>query len=294
MADARKTVLITGFDPKDLQACAPGGIGNSIAREFHSKGLRVFATSRDASNQLSDLSALGIETLSLDIDSAEDIAAVKKDIELRTNGKLDFLVNNAGRNYTVPALDVNMAEVRKLFETNLFGVMALIQAVSPLLVAAKGTIVQIGSVAAYIPYVFGAVYNASKAALHAYSDTLRLEMAPYGVKVVVVVTGGVQSRIARRERQLPPTSLYLPIDGDYQRRLKHSQEGAMANADYAKSVVSQVLPKAHKKRIWEGNKSWLVWFVHSFYLSSYFDWYMSKEFGLAKLAKLISTNKKKA
>lgn len=44
----------------------------------------------------------------------------------------------------------------------------------------------------------------------------------------------------------------------------------MANADYAKSVVSQVLPKAHKKRIWEGNKSWLVWFVHSFYLSSYF------------------------
>lgn len=73
-----------------------------------------------------------------------------------------------------------MAEVRKLFETNLFGVMALIQAVSPLLVAAKGTIVQIGSVAAYIPYVFGAVYNASKAALHAYSDTLRLEMAPYG------------------------------------------------------------------------------------------------------------------
>ncbi len=108
------------------------------------------------------------------------------------------------------------------------------------------------------------MYNASKAALHAYSNTLRVELAPFGVKVVTVVTGGVQSNIARTERELPEGSLYVPLNEEYQRRQKHSQEGAMSNEAYARSVVSKVLQKSPPKWVWEGNKSWLIWFVDSF------------------------------
>lgn len=141
---AQKSVLITG--------CNPGGIGNSLAREFHSHGLRVFATARQTS-AITDLAELGIETLSLEVTKPDSIAAVKETIASRTGGKLDFLVNNAGRNYTVPALDIDFDEVQSTFEVNVFAVMRMCQALAPLIIEAKGTIVQIGSLAGVMPYV---------------------------------------------------------------------------------------------------------------------------------------------
>ena len=71
-------------------------------------------------------------------------------MEHLTGGKLDFLVNNAGRNYTVPALDVDFDEVRETFEVNLFAVMRICQEFAPLLIRSKGTIVQIGSIAGVV------------------------------------------------------------------------------------------------------------------------------------------------
>lgn len=174
-----------------------------------------------------------------------------------------MLIRDGVADYTVPALDVDFDQVQQTFEVNVFAVMRMCQAFSPLLIQSKGTIVQIGSLAAVIPYVFGSVYNASKAALHAYSNTLRVELAPFGVSVVTIVTGGVQSRIARTERTLPEGSFYEPIREEYDRRQKHSQEGAMKNEEYAKSVAGKVLGSG-RKWIWEGNKSWLVWFLDRF------------------------------
>lgn len=133
-----KSVLITG--------CSPGGIGHALAREFKSKGLRVFATARKAET-IADLSSQGIETLSLDVTNIGNIEALKDEISSRTGGRLDILVNNAGRNYTVPALHVQMDEIRATFETNVFAVMMLCQAFAPLLIESRGTIVQIGSLA---------------------------------------------------------------------------------------------------------------------------------------------------
>nr|POE86937.1 nadph-dependent 1-acyldihydroxyacetone phosphate reductase [Quercus suber] len=249
-----KSVLITG--------CSSGGIGHALAREFHSQGLRVFATARNSSS-ISDLAALGIETLSLEVTSATSITNLAAEIASRTNGALDILVNNAGRNYTVPALEIEPDELRETFETNVFGVMALCRAFAPQLIAARGTIVQIGSVAAIVPYVFGSAYNASKAALHAYSNTLRVELAPFDVRVVTVVTGGVTSNIARTKRALREDSVYLPVETEYERRLTHSQSEGVPNEDYARRVVSQVLG-SRKVELWEGGKSWVVWFVSSF------------------------------
>lgn len=265
VTDNRRSVLITG--------CSPGGIGNSLAREFNRSGLRVLATARDASN-VADLAELGIETLSLVVDDLESVKACFADVETRLGDKgLDYLVNNAGRNYTVPAMEVEISEVRKTFETNLFAVITMCQTFLPLLIKAKGTIVQVGSVAGIIPYVFGSVYNASKAALHSFSDALRVELAPFGVHVTTVVTGGVQSRIARTERTLMPNSMYSPIESEFTRRVTHSQYNAMPHDAYARSVVAQVLygpapwrwlwpwARGRKAWIWEGHRSWLIWFL---------------------------------
>ncbi|KAL3475323.1 hypothetical protein BJX99DRAFT_162254 [Aspergillus californicus] len=290
--DERKSVLITG--------CSPGGIGNALAREFRRCGLRVFATARDAKS-LEDLAALGIEPLSLTVDDEGSIQLCFAELERRLGDRgLDYLVNNAGRNYTVPALEVDLAEVRATFETNFISVVYICKTFVPLLIKAKGTIVQIGSVAGIIPYVFGSIYNASKAALHSFSDTLRVELEPFGVNVTTVVTGGVKSRIARTHRALTPSSLYTPIEDQYTRRMTHSQDGAMPHTAYAKSVVAQVLygpapwrwiwpwAQGRKSWIWEGNKSWLIWFLMGGWAwTGLAHRVMTMMFGLNKLKKVL-------
>ena len=186
-------------------------------------------------------------------------------------------------NSQVPALDVDIDEIRETFETNLFAVMRMCQAFAPLLIEAKGTIVQIGSLAGVMPYAFGSVYNASKAALHSYSDTLRLELAPFDVKVVTIVTGGVQSNIARTHRSLPEGSRYAVLAKEYEERQTHSQANAVSNEDYARRVVAQVLGSPSKTHVWEGGKSWLVWFVVTFLPRSTLDVVMTRMFKLWKL-----------
>lgn len=264
----------------------------------------MFATARTAS-KLDSLASQGIETLSLAVDDEDSIQSCLADVQRRTGGRgLDMLVNNAGINYTVPALDINVDEARAVFETNVFSVMRLCQVFAPLLIQARGTIVMIGSLAGVIPYVFGSVYNASKAALHAYANTLRVELAPFGVKVITVVTGGVKSRLtAHVSHVLPKDSVYVPLEETYMRRQGHSQEGAMTNEAYAESVVRQVLPgagpwpwrwflrDARKRWIWEGNKSWVVWLLSGGWAwSGFFDHYFNILFQLWK----VTTKNKKA
>ena len=280
---SKKAVLITG--------CSPGGIGYALAMQFHSRGLHVFATARNE-KAVTDLRTVGIEALQLEVTSPESIAEVKRHISDRTNGSLDYLINNAGRNYTVPALDLEFDEVQATFEANVFSVMRMCQAFAPLLVQAKGTIVQIGSLAAEIPYVFGSAYNATKAALHAYSDTLRVELAPFDVNVMVVVTGGVKSNISRTRRELPEGSLYLPLDAEYQRRQQHSQEGAMETTAYAEGVVKATLRAKPTRSLWSGHQAWNVWLLLTLMPRVFWDYYFTNVFNLTKLAKIVKAQKK--
>ncbi|OWP00095.1 hypothetical protein B2J93_8666 [Marssonina coronariae] len=233
-----------------------------------------------------------MSTLSLEVTSEESIKEAKNAVEKLTGGRLDILVNNAktnrGRNCTFPALDVPLTEARATFETNLFGPIALTQSLIPLLIASRGLILNIGSVAAVTPYVFGSVYNASKAALHAWSSTLRLELEPFDVRVLVVVTGGVKSRIARTERRLPEGSLYMDIEEDFLRRVVHSQNGAMDTDVYAKGVVAEVLRgNATRKWLWRGAKSSHVWWVSQWIGGWVFDRIMPGMFGLTKLRGIV-------
>jgi len=285
---ARRSILITG--------CSPGGIGHSLAKEFHSRGLHVIASARSR-DVIADLEDIGIDTLSLDVTSQESIEEARRNVvRLTGEGGLWGLVNNAGQNCTLPALDVPINDARACFETNFFGVVALTQVFTPLMIESKkgGLIINIGSVTAVIPYVFGSVYNASKAALHAYSRTLRLELEPFDIKVMVVVTGGVQSNIARRKRVLPPGSLYTDIVTDFERRTNHSQEGAMDNKDYARGVVNEALKKSPKKWVWRGHKSFLIWLASRWVGSWIFDMIFPRMFGLDRLKAIVSGRDKKA
>lgn len=197
-----------------------------------------------------------------------------------------------GRNYTVPALDVDIEEAKATFQTNFFAIVSINQTFIPLLLPTRGLILNIGSVAGIMPYTFGSIYNASKAALHSYSSTLRVELEPYGVRVLVVITGGVQSNITRTYRDLPAGSLYLDVEQDYIRRQKHSQEGAMSNEVYARGVVKEALKTKPKKWLWRGNKSFVVWLVSRVFGAWLFDVVLPRMFGLDRLKRIVEARKK--
>lgn len=189
--------------------------------------------------------------------------------------------------YAVPAIEAEFSEMESVFSTNFFAVVRLCQTFMPLLRQSQGTIVQIGSVAGCFPYAWGSIYNASKAALHSYSAALRIEIAPLGVHVITVITGGVKSRIARVKRRLQEDSAYKELEDDYQKRQIHSQEVGMESELYAKEVVKKILEADgwlwRRKTIWAGGSSgtvrWLSWILPEIVS----EWVLSRMFGFNKL-----------
>jgi len=158
--------------------------------------------------------------------------------------------------------------------------MRMCKAFAPLVIAAKGTIVQTGSITPQMPYIFSAGYNASNAARHAYTNTLRTELAPFGVSVVLLITGGVKTNLSRVHRQLPASSLYHPVAADYEKRLLYSQVNSVPAADFAARVVPQILAK--RREIWEGKMSWVV-----YYLLNYVPWGMRLMVGCDDVTQVI-------
>lgn len=146
-----KTVLITG--------CSAGGIGCSLAKEFQKRGLMVFASARSLS-KMADLEKLSnVTLLALDVTSPTSIANALEEVKRHTGGTLDYLVNNSGQQYIMPALDVDIDEGKKMFDVNFWGVLRMIQAFSPLLIKAGGTVVNIGSIVAHLYAPFSSKIN---------------------------------------------------------------------------------------------------------------------------------------
>jgi 1-acylglycerone phosphate reductase len=150
--------------------------------------------------------------------------------------------------------------VRATFATNVFGVMALCAAFAPLLIAARGLLNNIASLAAITPYVFGAVYCASKGAVTAYSRTLRLELKPFGVRVMVAMAGTVRSQIASKtHRTLPEGSIYERVRGLFERRLTFSQNNKTEGTEeFARKLVRGALAPVGPVLLWSwfGRPDW--------------------------------------
>ena len=143
MAPSRKSVLITG--------CSAGGIGDALAQVFHEKGYHVFATARKPSKIAPTLSsAADVTILTLDVLSSESIAAAVQSVSRETGGKLDVLVNNSGEGSCLPALDVSIEDGKKMFDLNFWAPLAMLQAFAPLLIEAKGLVVNNSSANGYV------------------------------------------------------------------------------------------------------------------------------------------------
>jgi NAD(P)-dependent dehydrogenase (short-subunit alcohol dehydrogenase family) len=186
-SETQELVVVTG---------ASTGMGAATAREMARRGFHVLAGVRRDSDGKALLAA-GIEPVILDITNQDHIAA----LVARINGDprrraLRALVNNAGIPCAGPIEVVPLDEWRRLFEVNVFGHVALIQALLPTLVRSKGRIVNITSLNGKVSMAGYGAYASSKFAMEAVSDALRNELAPYGVQVVVVEPGGVKTEMA--------------------------------------------------------------------------------------------------
>ncbi len=184
MSDKRKkTALVTG---------ASSGMGKEIAKRLIKDGFQVFVAARHT-EKMSDLVKLGARALRMDISNEADIKATV-DAILHEVGSIDVLVNNAGFGLYGPVEDVSIDEARYQFEVNLFGAARLTQLLLPTMRARRsGTIVNITSMGGKIYTLLGAWYHATKHALEGWSDCLRLELAPFGIKVVIVEPGLIET-----------------------------------------------------------------------------------------------------
>ncbi|MBM4363574.1 MAG: SDR family oxidoreductase, partial [Deltaproteobacteria bacterium] len=220
------------------------GIGRALAVELHGRGYRVFATARRV-EAIADLAAAGLRTLPLDVTSAASVAAAVQALR-DDGGRLDLLVNNAGVNAFGPLAELPLERVRALLDTNVVGLLAMTQAVFPLMAARRrGVVLNVGSVVGVLPTPFAGAYCASKAAVHMLSEVLRMEVAPFGIDVVVVQPGGVRSAIADSaapeiERYREPTSRYHAAYDGIRKRAFASQDGPMPAEDFARELITAV------------------------------------------------------
>ncbi|KAL0765980.1 hypothetical protein CaCOL14_011178 [Colletotrichum acutatum] len=251
----------------------------------------VLVTGQDV---IAELAAEGFDALQLDVTSEESIAACHKQVQDITGGKLDILVNNAGLIHISPATDLSISDVRGTFETNVFGVMAMVKAFADDLIAARGLIINVSSCAAVTPYMFASVYCASKGAIASYSRTLRQELRPFGVRVMVVVAGTVKSRIADKPQpSLEPGSLYAKMGGLYERYVHLSQEeGATDTKVFAEELVGNALrPEGwflgRPDWLWCGAMSRKIWWALQLFGEWVIDWQTWKMFGLEKLQRIV-------
>ncbi|KAI2464931.1 putative short-chain dehydrogenase/reductase [Annulohypoxylon bovei var. microspora] len=266
-----KTVLITG--------CGPNGIGSALATEFHMRGHRVFATGLDE-DLLAHLHNLGIETLVLDVTSAESIKQTVAHVAKLTDSKLDILVNNAGMMHVMPFADSDVEDARRLFDVNVLGVIGVTRAFLPLLrsaaVASKNNgggdalVANIVSVNSEFRPPFFSFYNASKAAVEVLGASIRPELKPMGIRVVTVKTGSVGTGLFANApvMRLPEESWYAPAREFIEGRRMLEQARFVQPEVYARNVVDELLKTGWqvKKVVWQGGLSSFAWVL------SWFGW----------------------
>lgn len=183
----QKLIVVTG---------ASTGIGASVARELARQGFHVLAGVR-RDHDADAIRSTGIEPVILDITKPERVEALAARVAGDPRA-LHALVNNAGIQVNGPVEALPMAQWRWVFEVNLFGHIAVTQALLPALLRSKGRVINISSVGGKVAMATYGAYAGAKFALEAVSDSLRREVAPLGVQVVVVEPGGIRTEMAAR------------------------------------------------------------------------------------------------
>ncbi|MFE9259136.1 oxidoreductase [Streptomyces sp. NPDC006879] len=178
-----RTVLVTG---------ASSGMGKETVKKLIGQGYVVYAAARRLES-MRDLEDLGATVLKMDITKEADVTAVVDRVAAERGG-VDVLVNNAGFGLYGAMEDTSIDEARYQFEVNLFGLARLTQQVLPhMRKQGSGRIVNISSMGGKIYLPLGSWYHATKHALEGWSDCLRLELAPFGIDVVVIEPGVIET-----------------------------------------------------------------------------------------------------
>ena len=216
-----KTALVTG---------ASSGIGEATALKLNDLGFTVYGAAR-RTDRLQQLAARGITPLAMDVTNEDSMRAGVDRIVAET-GRVDVLVNNAGYGSYGAIEDVPLSEARRQFDVNVFGAARLAQLVLPHMRAQRsGTMVNISSMGGKIYTPLGGWYHATKFAIEALSDCLRLETRPLGINVVVIEPGGIKTEW-----------------GDIAAAHLHQVSGNGAYADQAAAMAKSLGSEANSRR----------------------------------------------
>jgi NAD(P)-dependent dehydrogenase (short-subunit alcohol dehydrogenase family) len=228
---AKQWVLVTG---------AASGIGRAAALLLARKGFRVYATDSSEA-ELEELNRVdGIETMKLDITDNEDVVKAVASIDGKGTG-LFGLVNNAGIFSPGPLMELPIERLIKQYSVNVFGTHRITKALFPMILKSRGRIVNMSSVAGYVATPFSGPYASSKHAIEGWSDALRRELLPLGVKVVVIEPALINTPIWDRDiegriEQYRGTIFYEAN----RKKLEHEAAEAKANGLKPEAVAETV------------------------------------------------------
>ena len=286
-----KLVLITG--------CSDDGLGSALAFEFaNSPKYHVLATARNPAKMSRLREKSNVTLLMLDVLSEASIksclATVSTDF-----GSLDMLINNAGTGLMCPLSDAtDLDACRRTFDLNVWAQLAVTQAFLPLLIKAKGVVVMNSSLASVVPVPGMGIYGASKAALAMLTDTLRLEVAPFGIRVVELKTGSVESNFHKNggKAVLSTDSMYAPIKAEMEALIngtaKEDTSRRMGASVWAKQVVGQLAKSDPPTKVWKGGGAGVIYWIMTLSLQRFMQGTLAKVAGLTRLGEILRTQEK--
>jgi len=271
-----RRVLITG--------CS-SGIGRAMADAFKVAGYEVWASARK-SQDVAHLSAAGFTALQLDVNDQAALAHLAERLANETDG-LDVLINNAGYGAMGPLLEGGVEGLQQQFETNVFSVIGVTRALFAALRSKQGLVVNIGSVSGVLVTPFAGAYCASKAAVHALSDALRMEVAPFGIRVLEVQPGAIDTHFAKNandqaERLINQSSAWWPMREGIRARANASQDNPTSASAFATAVLKAVERKNPPHLLRYGNGSRALPLLATLVPNGLLQKILMKRFGLSQ------------
>jgi NADP-dependent 3-hydroxy acid dehydrogenase YdfG len=242
MARTSKAVVITG--------CSTG-IGRATAERLAGKGWSVYATARRLES-IEDLKEKGCKTLALDVTDEASMKAAVEEVEA-AEGAVGALVNNAGYSQSGALETVPMAELRKQFETNVFGLVRMCQLVLPRMRDLRdGRIVNLSSMGGRLTFPGGGAYHATKYAVEAISDVLRFEVSGFGIRVVVIEPGLIRTQFGEAAvgsmSGIESDGPYAQFNSAVAATTAGAYQGPLAKLGAGPDAVARTIEKAICKR----------------------------------------------
>jgi short-subunit dehydrogenase len=239
MATQRKVILITG---------ASSGMGKEFAERLLGEGHLVYAAAR-RTELMRDLEQEGAHIIGMDVTHEAGMASAVERI-IREQGRIDVLINNAGYAIYGSVEETSLADARRQFEVNIFGLGRLTQLVIPHMRGqGSGCIINISSMGGRMYTPLGAWYHATKHALEGWSDCLRLELKPFGIDVVIIEPGIIRTEFAEVMTGLMLQRSGVGPYGALARKVaKGAEQGSAAGKGSAPSVIADLIVKAVNAR----------------------------------------------